>query len=130
MARVLELPAAQLDRELPLSAFGFDSLMAVEIRQRVERELGVAVPVVRLIGGAGLAQLAGWLAEEAGAATAVAAESSAAIEDGTAAASARDAQELLGRLDQLTPEEKERYRRMAQQTAERVRKQARRPRRG
>ena len=34
------------------------------------------------------------------------------------------------RWDQLTPEEKERYRRMAQQTAERVRKQARRPRRG
>jgi acyl carrier protein len=51
VARVLGLAAAKLDLEQPLSNLGLDSLMAVELRNRIAVDLGVKVPVVKFLQG-------------------------------------------------------------------------------
>jgi acyl transferase domain-containing protein/acyl carrier protein len=50
-AHVLGFPAADLDRDQPLSSFGLDSLMAVELKNGIETELGVVVPMVSFLEG-------------------------------------------------------------------------------
>lgn len=59
----LGLPPSQLDVESPLHQLGVDSLVAVELRAQIERDLGVVVPVVRLLDGPSVTGLAGWLVE-------------------------------------------------------------------
>ncbi|QSQ15456.1 type I polyketide synthase [Myxococcus landrumensis] len=44
MARVLRLDSARIDREAPLQSFGLDSLMGLELRNRLEAALGVPLP--------------------------------------------------------------------------------------
>jgi aryl carrier-like protein len=56
-AAVLRLAPAKVDVEQPLIMMGIDSLMAVELRSRIERELGVAIPLLQLIKGPSLAEL-------------------------------------------------------------------------
>jgi acyl carrier protein len=51
VARVLGLAAAKLDLQQPLSNLGLDSLMAVELRNRIAIDLGVKVPVVKFLQG-------------------------------------------------------------------------------
>jgi NAD(P)-dependent dehydrogenase (short-subunit alcohol dehydrogenase family)/acyl carrier protein len=41
----------------PLNRLGLDSLMAIEIKNLIESDLGVTVPMANLLGGAGLADL-------------------------------------------------------------------------
>ncbi len=60
----LGLAASQLDVESPLHQLGVDSLVAVELRAQIERDLGVVVPVVRLLDGPSVTGLAGWLADQ------------------------------------------------------------------
>ena len=57
-ARALGFDAAALDLEIPLSTLGFDSLMAVQIRNSIQVDLGLALPLVRLLQGPTIAQLA------------------------------------------------------------------------
>jgi acyl transferase domain-containing protein/acyl carrier protein len=51
VARVLGLSASKLDLQQPLSNLGLDSLMAVELRNRIAVDLGVKVPVVKFLQG-------------------------------------------------------------------------------
>ncbi|MBZ4422804.1 type I polyketide synthase [Myxococcus sp. RHSTA-1-4] len=44
MARVLRLDSSRVDREAPLQSFGLDSLMGLELRNRLEAALGVPLP--------------------------------------------------------------------------------------
>jgi NADP-dependent 3-hydroxy acid dehydrogenase YdfG/aryl carrier-like protein len=55
---VVRLAAAKIDMDRPLLAMGIDSLMAVELKNRMERELGVALPLLQLIKGPSLSELA------------------------------------------------------------------------
>lgn len=64
VGRVVGLPAAQLDPLRPMNDLGVDSLMAAELKARVERELGVSVPIVRLIESPSLAGFAAILLEQ------------------------------------------------------------------
>jgi NAD(P)-dependent dehydrogenase (short-subunit alcohol dehydrogenase family)/acyl carrier protein len=48
-AHVLGFPATDLDRDQPLSSLGLDSLMAVELKNAIETELGVVVPMVSFL---------------------------------------------------------------------------------
>ncbi|HSM56063.1 MAG TPA: amino acid adenylation domain-containing protein [Candidatus Sulfomarinibacteraceae bacterium] len=57
-AAVLGLPPAQLDPSRPLDTLGLDSLMAVELRNRIERELGLTLPVVKFLQGPSVQDLA------------------------------------------------------------------------
>jgi acyl transferase domain-containing protein/Zn-dependent alcohol dehydrogenase/acyl carrier protein len=62
VASVLRLAASKIDVDQPLVTMGIDSLMAVELKNRVEREIGVAIPLLQLIKGPSLTDLARSLA--------------------------------------------------------------------
>jgi acyl transferase domain-containing protein len=55
---VLRIAEARIDVDQPLATMGIDSLMAVELKSRVERDLGVAVPLLQLVRGPSLSELA------------------------------------------------------------------------
>jgi NAD(P)-dependent dehydrogenase (short-subunit alcohol dehydrogenase family)/aryl carrier-like protein len=57
LTSVLGASAENLDAEKPLSDLGLDSLMAVELRNWIERELGVGVAAVELLRGPSLVEL-------------------------------------------------------------------------
>jgi polyketide synthase 12 len=61
VARVLGLSAAKLDVNQPLSTLGIDSLMAVELKNRIEGDLGLAVPLIKVIKGPSVAELVAML---------------------------------------------------------------------
>jgi acyl transferase domain-containing protein len=62
VARVLRLPAPALDVEQPLNTLGVDSLMAIELKNRIEGDLGVSVPMVKFLEGPSVRDLADDLA--------------------------------------------------------------------
>jgi phthiocerol/phenolphthiocerol synthesis type-I polyketide synthase D len=51
VARVLGLSPSKLDVQQPLSQLGLDSLMAVELKNRIAVDLKVNVPVVKFLQG-------------------------------------------------------------------------------
>jgi NADPH:quinone reductase-like Zn-dependent oxidoreductase/acyl carrier protein len=57
-ASVLRLATSRIDLDQPLITMGIDSLMAVELKSRVERDIGVAIPLLQLIKGPSLSELA------------------------------------------------------------------------
>ena len=66
-ARVLRLDPAKLDIKEPLTAFGMDSIMVVELKHHIETDLNLSLPIVELFTGSifKLAeQLAGKLAND------------------------------------------------------------------
>lgn len=54
---ILQLSDAEINRDSPMIELGVDSLVAVEIRSLFMKELKVDVPVLKVIGGASLAEL-------------------------------------------------------------------------
>ncbi len=61
VAGKLGLAPSALDIQAPLNRLGVDSLITLDLRMQVERELGLVVPVTRLLEGPSVATLAGWL---------------------------------------------------------------------
>ncbi|WP_420118489.1 SDR family NAD(P)-dependent oxidoreductase, partial [Micromonospora sp.] len=59
LAEVLGMPSAQVHTRRPLKRQGLDSLMAVEVRTRVQRDLGMLLPIAKMLGGHSVAELAG-----------------------------------------------------------------------
>jgi NAD(P)-dependent dehydrogenase (short-subunit alcohol dehydrogenase family)/acyl carrier protein len=57
-ARVLRLDHSRLDLRQPLHTLGMDSIMAVELKNRIEGSLGARLSLVDFLGGASLHQLA------------------------------------------------------------------------
>jgi acyl-CoA synthetase (AMP-forming)/AMP-acid ligase II/acyl carrier protein len=49
IARVMSIPAAQIDPHQPVSMLGLDSLMAVELKHRIEQQLGVALSLAAFL---------------------------------------------------------------------------------
>ena len=64
MARVLGLSPSQLDIQQPLTNLGLDSLMAVELKNRISADLGVNVPMVKFLQGFSVAQAATQLLDQ------------------------------------------------------------------
>ena len=58
LACVLKISAAKLDLDQSLLNLGLDSLMTVELKNRIEKDLGVVVPVANLLEGPSIAQFA------------------------------------------------------------------------
>jgi acyl carrier protein len=61
VARVLRLPVSRLDVQRPLSTLGIDSLMAVELKNRIEGDLQLTLPLIQVIQGPSVAELAALL---------------------------------------------------------------------
>ena len=64
VAKVLGTSASKLDSEKPIIDLGFDSLMAVELRARVENDMGVEIPVMQLMQGQNMTGLITYLTEQ------------------------------------------------------------------
>jgi acyl transferase domain-containing protein/acyl carrier protein len=64
IAQVLRLPLAHLDRNTPLGSLGLDSLMALELRNRLEDSLELSFPVTLIWNYQSVAALAIHLAEK------------------------------------------------------------------
>ena len=58
LAGVVRLPPSKIDSDQPLVTMGIDSLMAVELKNRVERDMGIALPLLQLVKGPSLSELA------------------------------------------------------------------------
>jgi phthiocerol/phenolphthiocerol synthesis type-I polyketide synthase C len=69
-AKVLGLRADSVVRDRPLNRQGMDSLMAVELRNLIDRDLKVNVPVVKILNGGTVAALARLVADSRQEATA------------------------------------------------------------
>jgi myxalamid-type polyketide synthase MxaD len=58
VARVLGMSASRVDVQQPLSNLGLDSLMAIELKNRIAVDLGVNVPMVTFLSGPSVEQAA------------------------------------------------------------------------
>lgn len=111
VARVLKIAVAKLDVQQPLSNMGLDSLMAIELKNRVEMDLGIRVSMVTFLQGPSVAQLTTQVlmelepkAQLSSAAQTQHGRTLGAIDE--IDASERDkAQRLLATLDELTDDE-------------------------
>lgn len=61
VAKVLRIPAARLDMQRPLNTLGFDSLMSVELANRIEGHFGIVLPPGKLTAATSTSALAGEL---------------------------------------------------------------------
>ena len=57
-AAIIQLPAHDVGRTTSFTDLGIDSLMAVELKNRIQHDTGVDVPLVRLLEGPSIADLA------------------------------------------------------------------------
>jgi acyl carrier protein len=103
VARVLGLSPSKLDIQQPLSNLGLDSLMAVELKNRIAVDLKVNVPVVKFLQGfsvdQAVTQVLDQLAAEAANPTTPLAPAMAQP------GGQRNAEQLLANLDQLSDEQ-------------------------
>jgi acyl carrier protein len=63
LSQVLGVSASKIDADKPIVALGLDSLMAVELRQRIKDEMHADIPVMEILQGQTLAALAARLVE-------------------------------------------------------------------
>jgi acyl transferase domain-containing protein/acyl carrier protein len=107
VARVLGLSASRLDLQQPISNLGMDSLMAVELKNRIAVDLKVNVPVVKFLQGFSVDQAVTLVLDQlaAEAANPSAPLAPAVIQRQEAHKDKRNAQHLLANLDRLSDEE-------------------------
>jgi len=58
VASVFGITADKMDRQTPLAQLGLDSLMAIELKNRIEKDAGIVLPMTEIMHGPNLAQLA------------------------------------------------------------------------
>jgi NADPH:quinone reductase-like Zn-dependent oxidoreductase/short-subunit dehydrogenase/acyl carrier protein len=63
LAKIMGLPASDLQLEQPLNTMGLDSLMAIELKNTVETKLAVSIPMATFMEGPSVTTLAGDVAE-------------------------------------------------------------------
>ncbi|BCL78231.1 polyketide synthase [Ktedonobacteria bacterium brp13] len=68
-ARILRLPVNRLDEHKPIHALGIDSLMAVELKNQIEADIEINIPVVVLLQGITILQLVSYILGEIEAST-------------------------------------------------------------
>jgi phthiocerol/phenolphthiocerol synthesis type-I polyketide synthase C len=64
VARIVGVQPSALRVQQPLDTLGIDSLMGIELRNRVESDLGLVVPVVKLLEGPTISEFAALLIEQ------------------------------------------------------------------
>jgi amino acid adenylation domain-containing protein/non-ribosomal peptide synthase protein (TIGR01720 family) len=63
LARVMEIDPGKVEVNQPLNSLGLDSLMVIELKNRLESDTGVVLPMARFLEGPSVAQLAGLVLE-------------------------------------------------------------------
>ncbi len=58
VAHILHMPSERIDQTVPLNQIGFDSLMAVECRHRIQSQLGLNVGLLTIFAASGIETLA------------------------------------------------------------------------
>jgi acyl carrier protein len=102
VARVLGLSPSKLDVQQPLSHLGLDSLMAVELKNRIAVDLKVNVPVVKFLQGFSVDQAVTQVLDQL---AAEAANPTTPLPPAVAQpGEQRNAERLLASLDQLSDE--------------------------
>lgn len=99
LARMLQLDPARLEHDQPLTAFGLDSLKALELKNRIETDLAIEVPLARFVERPTIEQLAGALLEE------LQCTSATNPEQVPGAPISADPLQLLAQIDQLSDEQ-------------------------
>jgi acyl-CoA synthetase (AMP-forming)/AMP-acid ligase II/acyl carrier protein len=119
IASTLKLPLSRLDYEQPLNSLGLDSLTAFELKNWIEEELKVDVPITAFLQEPSIAQFSAQLLEQLVTTTTASSlsplltstQSASKPEDGhidaTNVINQHNAGQLLARLDQLSDEEVE-----------------------
>lgn len=107
-SRILGLRQAALDSHRPLNAMGLDSLMAIELKNAIQTNLGIALPVAVLVSGPSITELVVQMLELL----------NDQAQDGNASVSfdvdahpplgAEEAEQLLASLDDLSSEQVDR----------------------
>lgn len=64
VATVLGLSIARLDIQQPMTSIGLDSLMAIELKNRLEHELDLRIPIVTFLQGPSIAQFAAQIKDQ------------------------------------------------------------------
>jgi acyl carrier protein len=111
VAGVLRLSATKIDILQPLTALGLDSLMAIELKNRIELELGVRIPIITFLQGPSIAEFAGQVLDQLtpvpSTRSAIARESDQVQQanKGITPVNKENAQQLLAELDQLSDAE-------------------------
>jgi acyl transferase domain-containing protein/acyl carrier protein len=107
VARVLGLSSVKLDVHQPLSNLGLDSLMAVELKNRIAVDLGLNVPMVKFLQGPSVEQAATILVDQlaTGASAALPALSLAVPQREEAPENDRSGGHQLAEVDQLSDDE-------------------------
>ncbi|HKV32965.1 MAG TPA: KR domain-containing protein, partial [Pyrinomonadaceae bacterium] len=107
-SRILGLRQTALDSHRPLNAMGLDSLMAIELKNAIQTNLGIALPVAVLVSGPSITELVAQMLELL---DEQAEDSSALVHfdvDEHHSLGAAEAEQLLASLDDLSSEQVDR----------------------
>ena len=63
IARILKVPLASVDRRTPIVSMGFDSMMSLELKNRIDADLGVSIAMARLVQSPTILQLNDFVVE-------------------------------------------------------------------
>jgi hypothetical protein len=103
-AQVLRVPIAELNTGEPLTYLGLDSLMALELRNRIVADLQVNLPVTLLLEGLSVSELQRQLMERLDATPAAGHEHQPLSPAALAVDTDQDAAVMLAQLDEMSEE--------------------------
>jgi acyl carrier protein len=105
---VMDFEETELDADRSFIELGIDSLMAVEVKNKLTRELGIELPVIRFMEGATANQLADYIQEALVRPSSSESAEPGRVQEADGSISPEKARELLTQLDNLSEEETER----------------------